>query len=183
MNKKDIAFLWVRLAAIYIFIITLNWLAVGSYQVIVELFFSSTAKGNYSQVIISLIPLVILITAGILLWVFSKKISNHLIDESKENEREKFEQINLKEIQVIAFSVVGLILLVNAIPEFIYRLASLIAIANDGYGGMRNKIGLYLPIIRDSIKLIIGFSLFFGAKGLLGILNKARNAGTYIEED
>jgi hypothetical protein len=168
LNKKDIAFLSVRLAAIYVFIMTLNWLAVGSYQVIVDLFLTSSAKGNYSKVIIGLIPVVILIIGGVLLWGLAKQISNYLTVKTKENQDEDVEKIELKDIQVIAFSVVGLILLVNAIPEFIYRLSNLIAIANTGaFGDMRNKIGLYLPILRDSIKLIIGFSLFFGAKGLL----------------
>jgi hypothetical protein len=189
MKAKDLATLLIRILAIYVFVIALNWFAVGAYQVIMQLFISFGAKGIFT-VLIGIMPVLVLIAAGAIIWILSDNISAWIVsgfDNGTGNDNDSdnvisCSSIGVKELQIIAYSIVGLILLANSIPELIYRISYNIVMKQEfSAAAMDYKIGLYLPLIKDSIQMIIGVGVFLGAKGLSGHLSVAREAGKVKE--
>lgn len=82
-------------------------------------------------------------------------------------------------LQPIAFSIVGLIIIVLTIPEITRVIVQLLQYNEIGmeYATDKYTMDTYLLLIEKAIKLILGIGLFFGGKGLAGLLNKIRSWG------
>jgi mannose/fructose/N-acetylgalactosamine-specific phosphotransferase system component IIC len=99
------------------------------------------------------------------LWYSADKLSNIII---KSKEDKSLENIDYKKIQIIAFSVVGIVLLAINIPNFIKSILGIIS--------MPGKIRLSMPMLQNIIvqiiELTIGGWLLFGSQKLVKYLKK-----------
>lgn len=172
MNKKDIAYISLRVLSIYIFITVLHSISINLYQLIYSSI-SNIGKGNNLLILSGMIPL---LTAGIILWVYSERLVDYIILKNTRLD-EKSDTMNAKDLQIIAFSIVGIILIVTAIPPLINKSIYLTIESHP------IKVGIYLSLIEEVAKLFIGIILLFCSNGISGLIFLIRNIGTVKKED
>ncbi|MGD0169767.1 MAG: hypothetical protein ABSE54_08595 [Smithella sp.] len=116
-----------------------------------------------------MITFCLLILMGVCLITFSKVLAKKM---AVENEiKDSFTELSAKNIQSIAFSVVGLVIVVIAIPHLVQLAANLQAYKNLGSELPKQSIsiGTWAYSIGLAVQLIIGILLFFGGRGLSNI--------------
>lgn len=179
MNIKFFAILAIRILAIYVIVQALKNLPmfVSSSQMIVQLRdpFAVQEGLNLPILIAGFVPFFVLTFIALLLWLkadafvsfIGKKIPR--FDDGSDNE-----QLSAS-IQITAFSVVGLVVIVNTIPQLFHVIPSWI-LTGDQYG-MNDlaKTQTTMYTIGLVVQIGIGFYLFIGSKGLAGILRKVRD--------
>ena len=116
---------------------------------------------------------------SIALWLFANKISNEIL--SGISPTDKFIQFSLPEIQAIAISLMGLYLLAHGIPDFFYQLSLYLRNENEGY--VRRIYMDILKLVYPIGKIIFGFVLLLGCRGIVGFISKCRNAGLPKTDD
>lgn len=174
MKKTEIAFLAMRILAIYVLYRAFDRLIIDVYQVFIQVIMPN---GDLRLIITGFIPICLYVLLGVLLWVYSEKIAHHLL--MNVNDHEGNTCINAKEIQVIAYSVLGLLVLANSLPELLNKTANAIIIQDSLLAAPSHiKMGTYLSLIEEAIQCAIGLVLLLGAKGLAGLLQIIREAGT-----
>jgi len=128
------------------------------------------------SMIVGLVPFVLLLIFGILLWLLADQLAERMVSASEISDTRS--KTNGAYIQAIAFSVVGLFVLAHAIPRAIQLIISL-ALSSPT---MQNPWGLYANRIAQFGALVaqfaIGLWLVFGARGLIGILRITRQVGS-----
>jgi hypothetical protein len=128
--------------------------------------FGQAFPGNYIFTgIIASISLLILF--GFILLFFSNTFSRKMFPQGSSPSTPETE-ITAKNIQAVAFSVVGVILIVIAIPKLVQIGANIQALANAGDGDpVRSiSIGTWAYSIGLTVQMFIGILLFLGARGL-----------------
>ncbi len=132
---------------------------------------------NYLLIgIITSISLLILL--GIILLVFSNFFARKMFAASTTSSTPETE-LTSKNIQSVAFSIVGVILVVVAIPKLVQVGANIQALANAGDQVPTKSIsaGTWAYSIGLAAQMLVGILLFFGANGLSSLwflLQKAR---------
>jgi|GEM_PF-1798623 len=111
----------------------------------------------------------LLLLLGLTLIIFSNSLSRRLITE-EEAINEKAE-LTAKNIQSIAFSIVGLVMIVIAIPHLVQLAANLQALKSAGGESVKQsiQIGTWVYSIGIAVQFIIGILLFLGGRGLSNI--------------
>lgn len=189
LNYKTITIIGLRLLSIYIIIqFLIQFLSLTGYYIIPFFFNDLNNQIELINSLFYLIPVIILLLSAIILWIYSKKIANCVVP--KDNDQHPNELIDNSEIKVesnfninllqsIVFSIVGLIIIVLTIPEITTVIVRLLQYNEIGveYATDRYTMDTYLLLIENVIKLILGIGLFFGGKGLAGLLNKIRSWG------
>ncbi len=109
------------------------------------------------------IPFVLLVSSAIALIVFSNKFANKMID--LEGEENSGQTITFKDLQSIAFSVVGLVLLLLSLPKMVQIGCNIYAV--KAAGDERNVAEIvrntWSFALATGIQFVIGFVLFIGA--------------------
>ncbi len=183
MNYKAITIIGLRLLSIYIVVQFLIQLLRFAGYYILPLFFNNLSNEiETMNILFYLIPLIIVFLSAIFLWIYSEKIAMHILPaetNEKINISEVESSLNLNLLQSLAFSLVGLIIIVLTLPELTTSIAKLYQYNQMGieYVTDRYTTETYLLLIENVIKLILGIGLFFGGKGLTGLLNKIRSWG------
>ncbi|MDR3631608.1 MAG: hypothetical protein P4L42_14910 [Desulfocapsaceae bacterium] len=169
MNQNQIASLSLKLAGIYAIIQAIPQLR--------DVFHVAAMRGLNTEMdngpmetdfilIGILISFGLLILVGLCFIIFSKSLARQMITKDEliiENA-----ELTAKNIQSIAFSVVGLIMVVTAIPHFVQFAANLQALKNPGVETIRREIsaGSWAYAFGMAVQVIIGLLLFFGGPGL-----------------
>ncbi|MGD0022342.1 MAG: hypothetical protein ABSC54_08575 [Smithellaceae bacterium] len=111
----------------------------------------------------------LLLLLGVCLITFSKALAKKIVEENETEDSSA--ELSAQNIQSIAFSVVGLIMVVIAIPHFVQLAANLQALKNAGseFPKQSISIGTWAYNIGLAAQFIIGILLFFGGKGLSSI--------------
>lgn len=189
MNYKAITIIALRLFSIYIIIqFLIQLLRFAGYYILPFFFNNLSNEIEMMNILFYLIPVTILFLLAIILWIYSEKIANYivpkgtnkLLNEQINSIEIKFESnFNMNLLQPIAFSIVGLIIIVLTIPEITRVIVQLLQYNEIGmeYATDKYTMDTYLLLIEKAIKLILGIGLFFGGKGLAGLLNKIRSWG------
>ena len=86
--------------------------------------------------------------------------------------------LTASDLQVVAFSVVGLIAIVQALPQISSLVMEYKFRTEVSEGGQFPGGGFDRQVVFGSVKLLVGLGLLFGARGLAGILHSVRSAGT-----
>ncbi|OEF96891.1 hypothetical protein BHF71_11290 [Vulcanibacillus modesticaldus] len=126
----------------------------------------------------SLIPFFIQLLFSALLWIYAEKITNYIL-LNNENAQKRSIPLYSQELQAIAFSVIGLVIIADAIPQIFHVIPNLIRLNEIGssLATPQLKVETIFSLIEKIVRLIIGLILFFGSKGLVGLLKKIREAG------
>lgn len=172
MLVRKLAFVLVRVLAIYLFIQALKSLSQLSNLIYFPFPDESDHRMWLQVIAISMGPFVVYVATGVILWVYTQHLSR-LIAPIEEGFMEDMAGISLKSLQSAAFSVVGLFLLVKGIPALFLIVPNLVFL-NEEYSLMSYKFKLeaIFGITQIAAELLIGTCLLFGGKRLAGWVNK-----------
>ena len=168
MTKEQIVALAVKLFAVFLFIYSFRMVSF-----IVPINYIEDISASAWVIAGSLV--VIFICIVLLLWFFPLLIARKLMpsDEIKEGEA----IASIKDLDVIAFSILGLWLLATAVPDMIYWILTWSVILSKELGDAMVTDQVISTIV-TGFELIMGFWLLLGAKGLRGLLRRMRYAGS-----
>lgn len=122
----------------------------------------------------TIVPFIFLIVFGVLLWIFSDKLSVIMLKE--EIQPNIGIEAKVSDIQRISFTVLGLYFLGNSLPKLVAILADMYSMT-----GLRTR--LLLSSGAAITEFIIGLGIFLGSQGLVNFLNTIRTAGLRSKED
>lgn len=171
MNKEQIVGLAVRLFAVFLVVYTLRYaMSLVSFATLDPPDYVSSAF----IVLIGLSPILI----AIFLWRFPLAVASKLIPQTDASTKPG--ALDEVEFQVTAFSILGLWVLVSAIPDIFYWVTYVYRIKNIGFGQVRTELTPQnIASITSTIaEFILGVWLLLGSKGLVGMVRKLRHAGS-----
>ena len=156
INMKNFAKLSIKILSIYFLVEFIS----TSIPNIMGLLFTNIGRSMKIGMYILITSYLIKLIVALFLWYYSDKLSNIIFkDENDIN----FDNIDYKKIQLIAFSVVGVVLLAINIPYFIRNILQLFIMP----GRIRISSSILQDMITKIIAMIIGGWLLFGSKWLV----------------
>jgi hypothetical protein len=164
VTKQEVASLACKILGLYGII---NGLAGGIFDEISIIQLGSNRTLQRIEVLTFLAPFLV----GIVLWCFSETIANKMVFSSEKINKNN--SLTAMEIQVIAFSILGLFFIGNALPKTVSTVYILFAIE-----GFRIDAPSYTQqLIEVGLQLVIGLGLLLGTQRLI-LINKAIKSGT-----
>lgn len=164
MKKEQVVGLGVRLFAIFLVVYTIRY---GS-----SLLPMTRAPDNVSLLFIASFTIPLLL-AALLMWMFPLTVAGTILPKMKASGRSV--PLRRDEIQVVAFSILGLWVLSTAVPDLFYWSTFVYLAKRINLSLTPSHIG---NVVATVIELIIGFWLLFGARGLRGLVRVLRSSGT-----
>lgn len=172
----EIAFLSCRILSIYLLchaLIRCEFVFYGIGSLFQQMRMHEQTKDVYSRImlttLVSLLPLFLTLILGVYTWRKAGTLATRIIGDIRPGTTKT--EWNYENVQCLAFSVVGLLVLAHAIPD-IFRSLFFLA-KSDGPAGVGNKAQLISLII----EIFIGLGCFLGSRWLVGITKMLRNAG------
>lgn len=164
MTKEQIVGLAVKLFAVFLFIYGLR--AVPGF-----ISFSDDANGFAGYWWIAGSYVLVFVCLALLLWFFPVTVARKLLpkDDRKPGEA----NFTLKDIDIIAYSVLGVWILTTTIPNAIYWIVVLATLAHKGLIPYMSHTRL-ASVIATVTQFCLGVWLMLGAKGLRGLIRKLR---------
>jgi len=155
---KGIAKISVKILSIYFFV---EFITQGIPQIFG--IFKMRQEIGEGLVIGIIISQLLKLLIAVYLWYFAEKLSIRIMGNIK---NESIKEINYRKLQLIAFSVVGIVLLATSIPEIAQYIVEYLSMSG------RVITNILPKLIAKTIELIIGIWLLLG---LPGVLNKISN--------
>lgn len=174
MNYKAISKISCKIISIYTFAQFIIFFQRFYYQIFYQnKLLSQTTETEQNSVLLSL-PFLLLLFTSIILWIYADKISDYMV--RKPISSSNTASLDYVELQAIAFSVVGVIMLINSIPEIIsigIHMKQLVS--QEDIANMKMLLITYrVQIIGYAIKIVLGLWLLLGARGIVGIIKNSR---------
>jgi len=168
MTKEQIVALAVKLFAVFLLIYGL-----GSIGSIIPISYLDTIPASAWMTVAVLA--IFFMGIVLLLWFFPLLVTRKLMpsDEIKQGES----IASIKDIDVIAFSVLGLWVLTSAVPDMVYWILMWMTILSKTTGDAMLTEQVISTIV-TVLELIMGVWLLMGARGLRGVIRKMRVAGS-----
>ena len=175
MTKREVASLALKLSGIYALIVS-----VSSFHTMMFMISSVGAQyadhpgqgPNFALLAIgSVIPLLLLLFLGFYLIAASERLSKRLFPQDVE--KDEISALSSEDMQTIAFSVVGLLLLTRAFPglcRVILQISSALRFKN--FSALITRTGILQNSVVAVVQLALGLYLFLGSKGLSGLWHK-----------
>jgi len=129
---------------------------------------------------ISITP-ALLLSVSIILWLLSKQIAGLMVNESASINH--LTKIDYKKFRLFVFSIIGLIILTQAVPSLIKMLFNIFTDIKRN-AGMPYTITTFDlgTLIEDVLKTIIGLVLIMSPKKISTWIKRTRTIGTDFEE-
>lgn len=167
MTSAQIVGLGVRLFAVWLVVSVLRHVP-GMWQ------FNASVEGGSSAYVVTVVVGVLLLVLAAGLWFFPLTVAKNLIPSSSKTD---YVQVPLDQAQSVGFTLLGLWVLASAVPDAFYWLFLIYrASIPETLFGLRTSD--YANVVSTAVEVILGVWLLFGARGLLGLLRRARSAGT-----
>jgi len=169
MYTLSIAILAVRILALYIVV-----QGIFVLPAITQIFTSDSSRifGVFERLFLAssiFAPLVI----GIIILTFSRRLGGWLSPEKTAGETIK--KVDFKELQAVAFSIVGVFAIVHSTPILI---RTLVARSNQSFQYLKQIALWQEPYFVASVtSLVIGIILFFGSKSLVRLYQWSKYLG------
>ncbi|HZR67622.1 MAG TPA: hypothetical protein VFB01_01070 [Burkholderiales bacterium] len=130
-------------------------------------------EGDTAGMTTVVVIMVALLAVAALLWLFPLSVASSLVPRSA---LERSSGLPVEDLQRCGFLLLGLWVLASAVPGFV-RYAFLYYLSSRP--GAMVDLGVNIPAAFVGIvcELVIGVWLVFGAKGLVGLVRRARDAG------
>jgi hypothetical protein len=171
MDLNDISRILIKVAGISIMVFVL----VGIPTYISYYFSLRLADFSFMAFFfMSILPMLIPLSAGYLMWKFPGTIANKIV--SSEKEKATTNSKTIEDIEIIAFSVLGLYLLFNATSDIAYNLSYFYQ-TKEAAGEGSLLIEPYSFIIATIVEIIFALILLFGSKTLVRMFRKLRYGG------
>ncbi|WP_141709225.1 hypothetical protein [Desulfuribacillus stibiiarsenatis] len=131
---------------------------------------------NFNRILASLsIPVIVVFVFGIILWIFAERISSYLVlKEAKEEPT----NIDIEKIEPIAYSILGVLLLVFSIPEQIRYISQIAMMDKEFMNIPQIHWPIYSSIVVEAIKIMLGLLLLLQANSIKKLVKKLREIGT-----
>ncbi len=185
LKKQELAFMAIRILSLYILVkaflslAQLTHIQVINYMSMVEQFKELAEGMLFPILLVAIGPFVLLLTFSILLWIYAKSISQYMILDKEsakiEEDTDTLPSLTSDDLQTIAFSVIGLILVSITIPDLFNIIPNLLNLNELGDLATDNvKMSTFMSLLAKIVQLLIGFGLFFGGKGISSLLKRVR---------
>ena len=178
MTKKEIASLACKILAVYALLQIPQYLQ-GLYLILSEIFEVVEFQGDYTseffwKLATAFAPTLLYLTAGILLWCRSNALASKMVSD-EQTDRDQC-RLPGREFMAIAFSIVGLVVLVRVIPQITYLLTRM------GYEPpsefrARWYAGTIAQFVGLTVQVILGAVLLVGGRALSQLVMRIRTAG------
>jgi Ca2+/Na+ antiporter len=166
MTKKEIVSLSLKLAGIYCLIKAIPY---------VDLVISAVGLRSlgFMFMLLQITPFVLLLLFGAYL-IFSSKLPSKMA--SSMIQEEKTTSFTFQDIQVLAFSIIGVWLISCAFPYFIYAIVRIVehSTSQQSVSVFRDS-NIISQIVTGVFKLALGIYLFSGSKGLAKLWQKLQS--------
>lgn len=175
MTGRAIAVLACKVLAIYTVLQGINLLCVAPVQIGSVFEGPGAGPGRLLGALSTLAVIVMLAGLAAVLWVGAGRIARVMVPDAEAPDVGA--RLAAEEIQAIGFSIIGLLVLIRAVPHaagvfFNYWFLERGALANQSMSA-HTKVQLGIA----AIELVLGACLLFGARGLPGVLKTVRQAG------
>lgn len=187
MNKREIGSLAFKLMGIYLFVLTVP-LVTQAFFMFIYPFTSGRGQGAFDSIAmpcLSLISALVMILGGRYLIRRSDAMAARLFPG--EAAQQPLTRTSMGDVQLVAYSVVGLALAAQALPGIAtHGLNLLFLLHNSSYSMqpdfMRN---LLIPLVREGAQFALGLWLFYHGESVMNLWRKARTGDTYrrVEEE
>jgi len=165
-TKRDVAVILFRFLSIYSFVEATAFLS--------DKFAGFFNGENYTiENLIQMVgPSVLLVICGAIIWYVSPMIASRTLKPSEEG---KECGLSLNDVHDLAFSAIGLFIVVNTIPDIIYTIGFYYTVASHS----RAEEGLLFAtkkayLVGLGIKLLLGISLLVGSRRVAKIVRAIR---------
>ncbi len=180
MTKREIASLACKILAVYA-LLQLPQYVQGIYFLLSGIFAGELwgdnihrMHGSFWNLSTVFVPTVLYLVAGILLWRRSDALAGRMVsDEQTEGDQYRLPG---REFMAIAFSIVGLVVLVHAIPRIAHILSYLASQPPPGFES-RWTASTIAEMVALGVQVILGAVLFMGGRALSQLVMKIRTAG------
>lgn len=179
ISKYDLAFVGIRFLAIYSLIQAISGIGTMAYYLS-----SLSAQYQTGIPLHIMLPMVLLPIASlaipVLLWLLSSKIASAISftrSQSITNDH------NLKDLQTIIFTSIGVFLFVTTVPALLGITAAYIKYLSQSNNPMSPfepssaRVPDMIDFILYSSKILLSMILIFSSRNLSDFFNKLRNAG------
>jgi uncharacterized BrkB/YihY/UPF0761 family membrane protein len=172
MTKKEFAVLACRIFALYAFLKFIFQIE-SVICVIWGLMDGRAGIKDTSGVIFFsfLLTTLLLLALAIVIWKKAEWLAEKIFP-GKDSAGSKLE-ISMSEVQIVAFSVVGLVLIVEALPQIGNLIVDYKMRTSQPYVSM---YPFWRSVVMHGIEFLLGFGLLFGSKGLAGLLKSFRKS-------
>ena len=161
MTKKEIVSLSLKLAGIYCLIMSISYLSFTSANVATawrrdDLWHMLTSITSFVLLLLSFTPSVSLLLFAAYL-IFSRKLPSRMASSIIIQEEEAT-SFTFQDIQMLAFSIIGVWLLSSAIPRLCATVVRMTELQSASY--------IISQMVTGVLKVALGIYLFLGGKGL-----------------
>ncbi len=166
MTKKEIVSLSLKLAGIYCLII-----AISHLNITIMSAFSALRGQSFWSMLISITPFVLLLLFAAYL-IFSRKLPSRMA--SSIIQEEEATSFTFQNIQMLAFSIIGVWLLSSAIPNIIQPIVRITVLHSTSQESVSVSLNTFIisQIVAEILKVALGIYLFSGGKGLAKLWQK-----------
>lgn len=172
MKKDEFAYIGCRLLALFYGVKAL--FDVSSFVTVFVSWNSGlfpSSQVSLGMMYMQLIPLCLNILLAFLLWFAAERIVHFLLSETDISIDRS--AISANQLQTVAFAAVGVLILGLTFPEIgrtLFRIIEIKKINNSAPVSTEMMVQIFVL----GLRLIIGFFLVFGSKGLSGLLTRLR---------
>lgn len=171
MNLRGLAFLALRLLAIYVAIMGIRH-AVNLLDFSIATYMQVTDLDIAQVMLIVCVPTILLWAVGVLLWCMAGKWSGHLVPASGETAEPA---IRNADIESFVLSVAGLIIAVLSFFRLLQSVMTYVSFTSqDIYVDSQSY---YYNFAAYALELILGVVLLLKSHGFASLLRKIRSAG------
>ena len=176
-SLKDLGYLAIRVLAIYVFILGIEYL-VSLFQYSMPFYLSLLKSDDHNYmdiVLVTGIPALLLIAISILMWSFADKLSSILAPRQTKGTSDPE---NVKAWESFVLSAVGMILVILSFSRISLVIMQIIRMESmTPEFAVYNRQEFLFSLTEQFIKFILGLILIFKADGLAYLLRKIRSLG------
>lgn len=179
MTKRDVGILVCRILAIFSLVQMLHY--VPSFLALADPFFTSGpwSAADVFMLVTQALPFFLFNMMAVFLWrkaglISAWMLGHDLYDNQFEPETQPM-RIRADDLQTVAFSALGLWLLIDAIPRAAAYATQIIYTRSMTDTSVGGKVITMATSIDLAVRLILGLWLLFGARGLVGVVRTMRS--------
>lgn len=181
MTYKDFTFVALRIFAVYILIQSFMDLSRIVNYYLIPVYYEEMQELSHVNMWLNLGPFIVQLVISLVLWLYAEKLCSLFIPKYKDAKNqvehtEKQMSLSVHQFQVASVSIVGLAFIVHTLPSFFPLLQNWLNLKEIGvyYADPRMKGEVLFSFLEKLLRLILGIILFFGSKGLVGLLKRIR---------
>lgn len=183
MSQKDFTFIALRIFAVYILIQSLMDLSHIVNYYLIPIYYEDLqehVQTNVINMLLHLGPFLVQLVMSIVIWLYANKLTHFFVPKNKEGTQGEPNQnrLTVHQFHVAAVSIIGLAFIVHTLPSFFPLVQSWLNIKELGVDNVnpRMKGELLFAFLEKLLRLVLGFALFLGSRGLVGLLKKIRES-------